>query len=461
MKKTLAVVFIFFALFVLIKSAIENWSSLVSLASAVGTVWAAIAARQSAKKAAESAEIARESMETTQELGQKTLKETQAANQRAAFESRYAMLLAHHDHYHQQLCDYLDTELKVENKRNEHPVRNKNEIRTFFEESIYAEKLDDCFSFLTGHQIISRYMRVLYHLLKFVGETKNYNGSDGVSFQKNYTSPLRSTIRNDVLLLIAVNALNVRDERAVHSSYPHYQKLLHDFAFFEHAIFMFPSNPNLLFKRGDWEERIHQLIISKQSNYATRLFFQENGFRVPDIRVTSPLIMIITIFDNPMRKAALEAFRTVVWDSRINEQVVTSIERKMDARQKAKGIVENLTYAEYRKSRDTDWQPVTKEMITEMLENASSLAFRYKQHSFRILVDGQSEEMAVGVLTDHLEVLTRTESIAHQFETNNFSEGYGDYLAQLHKEKVESSLAEIENYNVIDGKNTTNSSPAS
>ncbi|MEJ1268649.1 putative phage abortive infection protein [Pantoea ananatis] len=445
----------------MIKSAIENWSSLVSLASAVGTVWAAIAARQSAKKAAESAEIARESMETTQELGQKTLKETQAANQRAAFESRYAMLLAHHDHYHQQLCDYLDTELKVDIKQNEHAVCNKSEVRIFFDESIYAEKLDACFSFLTGHQIISRYMRVLYHLLKFVGESKNNNGIDGVSFQKNYTSPLRSTIRNDVLLLIAVNALNVRDERAIHSSYPHYQKLLHDFAFFEHAIFMFPSNPNLLFKRDDWEERIHQLIINKQSDFTKRNYNQKIQYRVPDIRVISPLIMIITIFDNPMRKAALEAFRAVVWDPRINAQVVTYIEKIMDVRQKAKGLVENLPCAEYRKSSDTDWQPVTKEMITAILENASSQSLSYNQYSFRILVDGQSEGIPGVVLSDFLEELRRTESIAHQFEANNFSEGYGDYLAQLHKEKVESSLAEIENYSVIGGKNTMNSSPAS
>ncbi|MFP3393567.1 putative phage abortive infection protein, partial [Brevibacillus sp. SIMBA_076] len=87
----------------------------------------------------------------------------------------------------------------------------KREINAFFDESIYDEKLEGCFSFLTGHQIISRYMRVLYHLLKFVRENGDFNGSDPITFQKNYTSPLRSTIRNDVLLLIAVNALNVRD----------------------------------------------------------------------------------------------------------------------------------------------------------------------------------------------------------------------------------------------------------
>ena len=48
-------------------------------------------------------------MDATKALGLETLKETQMANQRTAFESRYTMLLAHHDHYPPQLCDYLDT----------------------------------------------------------------------------------------------------------------------------------------------------------------------------------------------------------------------------------------------------------------------------------------------------------------------------------------------------------------
>lgn len=174
------------------------WGQTIALASAIGTVIAAVATWQAAREAAKSAEIARQSMDATKELGQQTLKETQMANQRTAFESRYTMLLAHHDHYHQQLCDCLDTHWQRNNELETFGVDKSqiDEIGIFFDKSIYAENPNDCFSFLTGHQIISRYMRVLYHLLKFVYENASFNQNEKIRFQKNYTSPVRSTIRN-------------------------------------------------------------------------------------------------------------------------------------------------------------------------------------------------------------------------------------------------------------------------
>jgi len=64
-------------------------------------------------------------------------------------------------------------------------------------------------------------MRKLYHLIRLVDKDCTLIDDDRITFQKRYTSPVRSTIRNDVLLVIAVNWLNVADIRAKESSYPY------------------------------------------------------------------------------------------------------------------------------------------------------------------------------------------------------------------------------------------------
>lgn len=453
-KKTNAkkiVIYVIISLAVLYS--VKNTDQRIALASAIGTIVAAYAAWQAAREAANSAKIARESMDATKALGLETLKETQMANERTAFESRYTMLLAHHDHYHQQLCAYLDTYWQ-KNKLYEMTEADKSwiiEIEKFFYESIYAESPNDCFSFLTGHQIISRYMRVLYHLLKFVREKGQFNGPEHIIFQKSYTSSLRSTIRNDVLLLIAVNALNVRDERARNSSFPYYQQLLHDFCFFEHAIFMFPSNPNFLFSRDDWETRIHDLVIQKQSKFITKLTAQTGDanqvFRVPEVRLISPMIMVLYIFDNPMRDAVLKAFESLGTSYVINEKVIDIIKEVEKNVQSARLSVDKISLSEYKSPSNDMWRTITEDMVSEIHKSTFSSDCIYDKFNFRL--PGNSNIMVGSQIRDYLKTIKRGQSILEEFEIQNGAEGFIHYLAQRHNETINSSLCKIKSYNVM------------
>lgn len=430
----------------------DNWGALLAFATAVATVGAAVATWRAAKKAAESAQIARESMDATMALGQQTLEETRLTNKRTAFESRYTMLLTHHDHYHQQLCDYLDTYWQHNNelKRTDVDESQIDEIKKFFDKSMYAEYPNECFSFLTGHQIISRYMRVLYHLLKFVYENGAFEESEKIRFKKNYTSPVRSTIRNDVLLLIAVNALNVRSQGAKNSSYPFYQQMLHDFSFFEHAIFMFPSNPNSLFSRDDWENRIHNLVIKTQSDFTTKLSAQTGDaiqtFMVPEVRLISPMIMVLYIFKNPMRDAVLKAFDSLGIHSSINEEVIDKIKEVAANVKTSRSYVDKLSSSEFRTPSNNMWRSITEDIVSELNKSTFSPYTAYDSYSFRFSGDG--EVRAGSLIRDHLKTMKRGQSILEEFEMQNGVVGFRHYLAQRHNNNVASSLSEIESYNV-------------
>lgn len=446
-----AVIAVLFISNVIIDS-IGSWQGIVAIASALGTVWAAVATWLAARKAAESAQIARQSMEYSVDLGKKTLEETQTSNQRTAFESRFTMLLAHHDHYHQQLCGYLDTYWQHNKGLETTDVDESqiDEIEKFFDKSMYAEHPNECFSFLTGHQIISRYMRVLYHLLKFVYENGAFKESEKIRFQKNYTSPVRSTIRNDVLLLIAVNALNVRSQGAKKSAYPFYQQMLHDFSFFEHAIFMFPSNPNSLFSRDDWETRIHNLVIKTQSDFTTKLSAQTGNanqvFRIPEVRLISPMIIVLYIFENPMRDAVLKAFDSLSMHSSINNEVIEKIKEVATNVQTSKSFVDKLSSSEFKYPSNNMWRSITEDIVSELNKSTFSPYSSYDSYSFRF--SGVSNVMAGSLVRDHLKTIKRNQSILEEFEKQKGTVGFTDYLAQRHKSIVASSLNEIERYKV-------------
>lgn len=166
-------------------------------------------------------------------------KEAQEMNARQGFEQRYTLLLTQHNTLHDALCEHLKVELKVKNV-NGIEVKLSN-----YNDSVGG--MDKYFYFLTGHPVISPYMRVLYHLLKHI-DADPFIANKSDAEKKRYSSPLRSYIKNDVLFLIAVNALNVKDERLKETGYPEYQKLLHRFNFFEHAVFSNPRQPNEPFK---------------------------------------------------------------------------------------------------------------------------------------------------------------------------------------------------------------------
>ncbi|EOI7435741.1 putative phage abortive infection protein [Yersinia enterocolitica] len=156
-----------------------------------------------------------------------TLEYSQRTSLREAFESRYSLLLEQHNQHLKNVCDYLDAQKSDAFRKS---VENNKDV------SIASKAL-------MGHSIISPYMRILYHLLKHIDDNYYEKGLEGlvlVKKKKEYTSPLRSLIRNDVLYLIALNSIitkNISDGVSSDNGYSKYQKLLHDFDFFEHAIF--------------------------------------------------------------------------------------------------------------------------------------------------------------------------------------------------------------------------------
>lgn len=329
----------------------DHWDKAIAFASAIGTVIAAIATWLAARRAADGAEIAKRSMEEAGKAAKVTLQETQLYNRRTSFENRYALLLAQHDQYHKQLCDYIDGEKEMTGPG-----------MKFFND---AQKANDCnavLSFLTGHEIISRYMRTLYHLLKFVQDDFYLDSSgDCVVVQRKYTSPVRSIIRNDILFMIALNALNVKTSISKESGYPRYQKLLHSFDFFEHAVFIKPLDPSGVLINTDWEELIHsqinsQLIREDRKNGGVQFF------SLWEVRITSPLIICLVIYENPMRNATTKALETFYTNSKkkLDEQ---RINEAVDSFNRAKAADDAIRNGLYKENANDEWKPVTKEII--------------------------------------------------------------------------------------------------
>ncbi|WP_162940879.1 putative phage abortive infection protein [Pectobacterium parmentieri] len=433
----------------------EHVTGLIALASATGTVWAAMATWRAAEKAAESAQIARESMNTTAELGRQTLEETQRANKRTAFENRYALLLAQHDQYHRQLCNYLDTG-QLGNRKDENSEEIKlgqGEIDNFFKISIHSSTLDSCFAFLTGHEIISRYMRTLYHLLKFVSQECVFNEINDVRNQKNYISPVRSTIRNDVLLLIAVNSLNVREQRAKESSYPYYQKLLHKFDFFEHAIFIFPSKPNELFKRDDWEEKIQGQIFSVQSKFYNNLRDQQNinnhSFRKPVVEFRSPLMMVILIFKNPVRNAALRALNTLKENWHMNSAMTDFVEQALKIFEDASKYTHDSLSIEFMIENGTSWEPLKKDVISTIQKEAFHKSCHYDSYLFKYPTDETMGVINGSDLRYYFRGSERNKNVASEVEACNGIEGYVNQYKQDYDERLKEFFDEIDMYNVV------------
>ncbi|WP_323641853.1 putative phage abortive infection protein [Pectobacterium carotovorum] len=445
---TIVILLVAYGLFVLIY---EHATGLIALASAVGTVWAAMATWRAAEKAAESAQIAREAMDTTTMLGRKTLEETQRANKRTAFENRYALLLVQHEQYHRQLCNYLDTG-QLGNRKDENSEKIKpgqGEIENFFKISIHASTLDACFAFLTGHEIISRYMRTLYHLLKFVSQECIFEDIKDVRNQKNYISPVRSTIRNDVLLLIAVNSLNVLDQRAKESSYPYYQKLLHEFDFFEHAIFMFPSKPNELFKRDNWEEKIQDQIFSVQSKFYNQLNNQQDmnnhSYREPVVEFRSPLMMVILIFKNPMRDAALRALNTLTENWHMNGAMTNSIERALEIFENARKHIDDSLPIEFKEKNGASWEPLKEEVISTIQKEAFHKSCHYDSYFFKYSTD----KIDGSTLRYYFRGSERNKTIASEVEAYNGIEGYINQYKHEYAARLKKFFEEIDMSNVV------------
>lgn len=213
----------------------------------------------------------------------KTARNAQEMSVRQGFEQRYTLLLTQHNGLHDALCEYLNNTQMVVN-RNGYDLELSGTIDRY-------DALEHYFYYLTGHPVISPYMRVLFHLLKHINSDP-YIMDKTDAEKRRYSSPLRSYIRNDVLFLIAINALNVRSDRLKDAGYPEYQKLLHRFNFFEHAVFSNPWKANDPFAETFKSLREHRKPdVDIRDNLAVETFHIE-------FRLRSKLYLVLkTCFD--------------------------------------------------------------------------------------------------------------------------------------------------------------------
>lgn len=201
------------------------------------TAWAAHEARKSAKAALSAVKTADD-----------TLTEAKRNYQRDIFEKRYSLLLEQHNHQLQNVYSYLSL--------------GSEDSKSLIQKISNNQSVVHAVSYLNGHSIISPYMRTLYHLLKHINEnfySDDVEGDELIKKKKEYSSPLRSIIKNDVLYLIGVNCLvRKRIEKGVEidNGYGYYQDMLNSFSFFEHAIFF------------DWSENIqYENVRRKMEDY--------------------------------------------------------------------------------------------------------------------------------------------------------------------------------------------------
>lgn len=425
-------------------------SPIIGIASAAGTIIAAWATWQAAKKAAESAYIARKSMEASDLSAKNTLQETQNFNRRSSFENRYALLLAQHDNYHRQVCDYIDAGRAKDSSKEISILNNKEKkaIIDFFEVNLLGSSLNPCMSFLTGHEIISRYMRTLYHLLKFVHSEFYYKKDEFESLRlmKNYTSPLRSTIRNDVLCMIAINALNINSENAKKSGYPHYQKLLHTFDFFEHAVFHSPFEPNI-FGDENPTNKIRSIVINTQSKYIDKLLNNvEKVFKEPKIQRFSPTILCLLIYNNPMKNITQTALSTIF--DNIRTTLENKIRKSIDMYEES--IMVTKTIDRYSITRDSEIFKITPEVLNGFLNDAQGKASKpfksymcYAPEYFKPnIFDGETIHF-------HFERIIRYEGLFQELQRSGSVSDLLDHKSRQHDKSLSDFYSQIQKYSVI------------
>lgn len=357
-------------------------TDLISIITAVAATIGAFATWNAARQARESAKIARESMESASEMARKNLDETTRYNRRSAFENRYGLLLAQHDLYHNQLCEYIDKQKSEASSTLNTPIGH------FFEHNYTSGSMGFSLSFLTGHQIISRYMRTLYHLLKFIKNEFYIDTGNDITIareMKNYVSPVRSTIRNDILCLIAVNALNIENKNAESTGYINYQELLHFFDFFEHAVFHSPFHPNKVFEDENEPTSIHDLIL-KQSRYESWFENNENAvssFKLRDIQIFSPVIACLIIYENPMKSAAIDAITNVY--NKISNTLQNNLNFLLNDYYDNIDIISDFKKGEYQKTSNTPRIETTQELINEITSSLQVCnSAQYKTYRFYV-----------------------------------------------------------------------------
>ncbi|HDS4948351.1 TPA: hypothetical protein QHX34_002680 [Klebsiella aerogenes] len=233
-------------------------------------------------------------------VAQNTLRHATKNSKKDDFIRQFTLLLEQHNHYHDQLKNYLDT------------ATGKDLLKSISEGTNHLA----AFNRLRGHSEISPYMRVLYHLLRHI-DVDFYSNGANLKGKKKYSSLVRSLIRNDIMLLVAVNASFIYENGEV-NQFGVYQSLLKKFSFFEHALFFNINYDNSISSiaaiRSDFK-KAGEKVKNIWSGYSLDL---DKSFLLNDLILDFPRIPFIVscIYENPMRVISMCYLNTFVVELR-------------------------------------------------------------------------------------------------------------------------------------------------
>lgn len=158
------------------------------------------------------------------------------------FNNRFNQLLEQHNKLHNKLEEYIKS--------------HSDEYKLIVNSNINYQTSA---RFLYKKKEYSPYLRLLYHILKFVdNELNEFKLSNG---GKKYTSIVRSLITNDIMLLVAINSLN--------KDFTYYRELLDKFDFFEHLSI------DDLDKRNNYEDAFHIIFFHNDLDYFIKKIVNE------------------------------------------------------------------------------------------------------------------------------------------------------------------------------------------
>ncbi len=203
----------------------------------------------------------------------------------------------------------------------------------------------------TSINILSPYMRVIYHILKLINENSNYITND-----KSYSNIIRSVIPYDILLLIAINSMffyKTKQEKEItrlsdiflyndnqfkiHNDYYKYFILLKKYDFFEHLTLDFNSiinkstSVNLILKKSFERKflllnnrKTSRLIIPCDVNYELKNIYHEFSMSLRNLDTA----LLVVLFYKPDSSVILT--RIKLMKNIINKENRTRIKLKKE-----------------------------------------------------------------------------------------------------------------------------------
>ncbi|NDJ58553.1 hypothetical protein GWD52_16480 [Enterobacteriaceae bacterium 4M9] len=352
-----------------------------SPASAIGGLGAAIGALVTAVVMFFTARAAGTAAESTR-IASRALELSERNNNITEFNQRFSLLLAQHNSYLEKVIHYL----------------NNNGKEAFSEIWTSTQHLAS-FNKLKGHLVISTYMRILYHLLRFIKED-HYDKNASPRDRRKYSSLVRSVIPNNVLFLIALNA-SITQEDGKDNNYGYYQFLLHYFDFFEHALFFSAAKSEFVIT----EEHVTQ--AAKTDKLVTQFFNLMHDFittqKAPDdTALTLELPLVLSwIYANHLHKETRATLTSLEERFRERYDFVRNLLIVRENYDEDKIALlgtcfcylpqEQKQHAEAMLKAKKEGQPVTREMIESYLHGED--VFPEKEGFERVFINARNENI--------------------------------------------------------------------